>query len=202
MVRGVDDGEDQLNAHWVDRPRPPYDLTVGPGRTVHNLRFGELLERLRWKTGMTRADAATKLGLSPEYLRLIEVGKRTPALGQMPNFMDAYGANAAIERVQPGGEQPDLIIIDPLNDEPVLVEFTSRIREARRIALGGPPDEADGQADLDRPKRRAHDRPSASRAVELGVVVSLLTQADDSTLRKIREMLEEELGYPGRSSNL
>jgi hypothetical protein len=151
---------------------------------------------------MTRADAAAKLGLSSEYLRLIEVGRRTPALGQMPKFMDAYGANAAVERVQPGGDQPDLIIIDPLNDEPVLVEFRSRIREARRIALGGPPDEADGQEDPDQPKRRAHGRPSASRAVELGVVVSLLTQADDSTLRKIRETLEEELGHPGRASSL
>ena len=151
---------------------------------------------------MTRADAAAKLGLSSEYLRLIEVGKRTPALGQIPNFMDAYGANAEVERVQPGGDQPDLIVIDPLNDEPVLVEFTSRIREARRIALGGPPDEVDGQEDQDEPKRWAHGRKSATRAAELGVVVSLLTRADDGTLRKIREMLEEELGHPRRASGL
>lgn len=202
MVSGVDHSEEQYGAHRQDRPRAPYDLTVGPGRTSHNLRFGELLERLRWKSGMTRADAAARLGLSSEYLRLIEVGKRTPALGQMPNFMNAYGANAAVERVQPGGDQPDLIVIDPLNDDPVLVEFTSRIREARRIALGGSPDEVDAQEDQDEPKRRAHGRPSASRAVELGVVVSLLTQADDGTLRKIREMLEEELGHSRRASCL
>lgn len=202
MVVGVDDSEEQIDSDRQGSPRPPYDLTVGPGRTLHNVRFGELLERLRWKSGMTRADAAAKLGLSSEYLRLIEVGKRTPALGQMPNFLGAYGANAEVEHVQPGGDQPDLIVIDPLNDEPVLVEFTSRIREARRIALGGPSDEEDGQEDQDKPTRRSHGRPSASRAAELGMVVSLLTQADEGTLRKIREMLEEELGHPRRASDL
>jgi hypothetical protein len=31
--------------------------------------------------------------LSAEYLRLIEVGKRTPALGQMRKFLDTYGAD-------------------------------------------------------------------------------------------------------------
>ncbi|MEV1287748.1 helix-turn-helix transcriptional regulator [Micromonospora sp. NPDC049679] len=197
----MDDGDRQLDAHRHASQTPRYDLTVGPGRESDNRRFGELLERLRWKAGMSRADAAAKLGFSSEYLRLIEVGKRTPALGQVPNFLNAYGANAAVERVMPGGDQPDVIVIDPLDDQPVLVEFISRIREARRIALGGPPNEVDRQVDPDQPKRRAHDRLSASRAVELGVVVSLLTQADDSTLRKIRETLEDELGYPGRASS-
>ncbi|WP_346116935.1 helix-turn-helix transcriptional regulator [Micromonospora coerulea] len=221
----MDDGDRQLDAHrqafW-----PGYDLTVGPGRESDNRLFGELLERLRWKAGMSRADAAAKLGFSSEYLRLIEVGKRTPALGQVPKFLDAYGAAGEVGPVQPGGYRPHLIVIDPMNDDPVLVQFISRIREARRIALGGapdevdwqvdrdhrirearrialggPPDEVDRQVDPDQPKRRAHDRPSASRAVELGVVVSLLAQADDSTLRKIRETLEDELGYPGRASS-
>ncbi|AVT39617.1 helix-turn-helix transcriptional regulator [Plantactinospora sp. BB1] len=172
------------------------DLTVGPGKASHNLRFGELLERLRWKAGMTRADAAAKLGLSSEYLRLIEVGKRTPALGQMPNFMDAYGANAAVERVLPGGDQPDLIVIDPLNGEPVLVEFISRIREARRIALGAPPDEAEGQEDPDPPKRRAHSRPSASRAVELGVVVSLLSKPTTARSARSARRLRKNSAIP------
>ncbi|MEV2241126.1 helix-turn-helix transcriptional regulator [Micromonospora sp. NPDC049891] len=196
----MDDGDRQLDAHR-QAFTPPYDLTVGPGRESDNRRFGELLERLRWKAGMSRADAAAKLGFSSEYLRLIEVGKRTPALGQVSKFLDAYGADGAVEKVQPGGYRPHLIVIDPMNDDPVLVQFISRIREARRIALGGPPGEVDRQVDPDQPKRRAHDRPSVRRAVELGVVISLLTQADDSALRKIRETLEEELGYPGRASN-
>ena len=169
-------------------------LLVGPGES-DNSRFGELLERLRWKAGLSRADAAAKLGFSSEYLRLIEVGKRTPALGQMRNILAAYGADGDVERVRRPGSRQDLLFFDPLlgNDfDLVTVEFTSRIREARRRALGGPPDEADWQQDLDQ-QTRVYDSPSASRAAELGAVVSLLTRADDSTLHKIRELLEDAI---------
>jgi transcriptional regulator with XRE-family HTH domain len=191
MLVGVNDDEKQLE----DSPWPPVDLTleVGPGMEIDNRQFGELLERIRWKAGLSRADAAAKLGLSSEYLRLIEVGKRTPALGQMQNFLATYGADAAVEQVMPGGERPDLLVLDPLNDEPVIVEFKSRIREARRSAPGGPPKEEDWPKDLDH-QMRVQDSLSASRAKELGLVVSLLTRAGDSTLRKIRELLEDEIG--------
>ena len=185
---GVDEEE-------IGESSPCVDLIVGPGMDVDNGRFGELLERLRWKAGLSRANAADKLGFSAEYLRLIEVGKRTPALGQMRNFLSVYGANGDVERITPAGYRHDLLVFDPLNGDdgdPVIVEFTSRIREARRRALGGPPDEEDWQQDLDQQKR-FYDRPSASRAAELGVVVSLLTRAGDSTIRKIREILEDEV---------
>lgn len=175
-------------------------LEVGPGLDSDNRQFGELLTRLRRSADLSRADAATKLGFSAEYLRLIEVGKRTPALGQMRNLLDAYGAHGEVERVMPGGDRPDLLVIDPLNGEPVIVEFKSRIREARRSALDGPPDDVDRQKDLDQ-QRWDYDRPSANRAAELGVVVSLLTRADDRTLRKIREMIEDEVGYLSRAGN-
>lgn len=175
-----------------DFQRPPYvDLVVGPGMESDNRQFGELLERIRWKAGLSRAEAATKLGFSSEYLRLIEVGKRTPALGQMPRFLRAYGADAEIEEVMPSGDRPDLVVIDPLDGDAVIVEFKSRIREARRNALGGPPEQDDEPGDLD---LQVHGRPSASRARELGLVVSLLTRADDITLRKIRGLLEDEIG--------
>lgn len=178
----MDDGERQLD----DSQRPSYvDLVVGPSMDVDNGKFGELLERLRWKAGLSRADAAAKLGLSTEYLRLIEVGKRTPALGQMRNFLSVYGADGEVEKMMPGGDRPDLLVLDPLDGEPVVVEFKSRIREARRSALGGPPDETESDPDADHWK---------GRAAELGVVVSLLTQVDDKTLRKVRELLEGEVG--------
>lgn len=175
--------------------RPPWvDLEIGPGLDSDNRRFGELLERLRWGAGLSRADAAARLGFSAEYLRLIELGKRTPALGQMQNIVSAYKAEAAVERVMPGGDRPDLLVIDPLNGEPVIVEFKSRIREARRSALGGAPDEV--ELDQDPPRLNClDDRPSARRAAQLGLVVSLLSRADDDTLRKIREMLDDEVGY-------
>jgi hypothetical protein len=177
------------------------DLVVGPGLESDNRRFGKLLERLRRRAGLSCADAAAKLGLSAEYLRLIEVGMRTPALGQMRKFLATYGADGEVEKVMPGGDRPDLVVFDPLDGDdgdPVLVEFNvefkSRIREARRSALSGPPEKENRQEDLDS-QRRVYGSPSASRTSELGVVVSLLSRADDSTLRKIRDILEREVGY-------
>jgi DNA-binding XRE family transcriptional regulator len=166
----------------------PPEWTVGPG-APNNGEFGGLLERLRWKAGLSRADAAATLGLSSEYLRLIEVGKRTPALGQMRNLLDAYGARGDVQRRE--GYRHDLVIFDPLkgdDGDPVFVEFKSRIREARRRALGGPADE-----DEDR-QHATHERPDESRAAEIGLVVSLLTRADDNTLRKVRKLLEHKVG--------
>jgi transcriptional regulator with XRE-family HTH domain len=170
----MDDGVGQQEDRETAR-RPPFlDLIVGPGLESDNRRFGELLERLRRQARLSRADAAVKLGLSAEYLRLIEVGKRTPALGHMQNFLDAYGADAEVERVMPGGDRPDLVVIDPLNGDPVIVEFKSRIREARRSTLGGPTDEEHWPEGLG-PQRPGS--PSASRAAELGVVVLLFERS-------------------------
>lgn len=189
-----------MEAYREASERPPFvdlivgeGLEVGPGLESDNRRFGGLLECLRKHAGLSRADAAAKLGFSAEYLRLIEVGKRTPALGQMRSFLDAYGADGEVERVMPGGDRPDLLVIDPLNGDVVIVEFKSRIREARRSALGNPPGMVDRQKDLDLHKW-VYDSPSPSRAAELGVLVSLLTRADDSTIRQIREILEDEVG--------
>src|SRR4051794_22993301 len=161
---------------------PPLDvdLVVGPGQK-HNSRFGELLESLRWKAGLSRADAAAELGLSSEYLRLIEVGKRTPALGQMRKLLDTYGAEAEVEKISPQGYRQDLIVLDPVHGDPVIVEFTSRVREARRRALG------DGDEDR---LGATHELPDESRAAELGLVVSLLTHADNNTVRRVRRLLE------------
>lgn len=185
--------EDSIGEHW---PYP--DLVVGPG-APGNSAFGELLEDLRRKAHLSRADAAAKLGLSSEYLRLIEAGKRTPALGQMQNLLDAYGAEGKVEQISPDGYRQDLLVFDPLNGddgEPLIVEFTSRIREARRRALGGPADE-----DEDR-QQATYEHPDERRAAEIGRVVSLLTRADDDTLRKVRKLLEDNVGRRPRPRGL
>lgn len=180
-------GRDEQTEDSIGKPSPLESWRVGPGEPG-NSRFGELLERLRWKAGLSRADAAAKLGLSSEYLRLIEVGKRTPALGQMRNLLDAYDAEGEVEWISPEGHRQDLVIIDPLDGDPVVVEFKSRIREARRKALGGPADEDDER------QHATYERPTGGRAAEIGVVVSLLTRADDNTLRTIRKLLEDKVG--------
>jgi transcriptional regulator with XRE-family HTH domain len=185
-LQGVNGREGQ-SEDSIGEQSPDIDLVVGPGEP-HNSRFGELLESLRWKADLSRADAAAKLGLSSGYLRLIEVGKRTPALGQMRNLLEVYGAEGEVERISPRGYRQDLLIVDPLNGEPVIVAFKSRIREARRRALGGPADE-----DEDRQPATC-ERPAGGRAAEIGLVVSLLTRANDNTLREIRKLLEDKVG--------
>ena len=112
MLGSVDDRDRQMEDS-IGEQSPFVDWVVGPGEP-DNSRFGELLEGLRWKAGLSRADAAAKLGLSSEYLRLIEVGKRTPALGQMRNLLDAYGAEGEVERISPQGYRQDLVVFDPL----------------------------------------------------------------------------------------
>lgn len=192
-MRAVANDEPTETRLRVMSERPPFvDLRVGPGLEPDNRRFGELLERLRKHAGLSRADAASRLGFSSEYLRLIEAGKRTPALGQMRSFLDTYGADGEVEGLMPGGDRPDLVVIDPHDLEPVIVEFKSRIREARRSE----PEDRNSMFDKEWSfgDSEYDSGPSPDRAVELGLVVSLLTRADIGTLRTVRELLEVEVG--------
>ena len=114
----------------------------------------------------------------------------------MRNLLDVYGAEGEVEKISPQGYRQDLVVLDPLNGEPVTVEFKSRIREARRPALGGPSDE-----DKDR-RPAAYEHPGEGRAVEIGRVVSLLTRADESTLRKVRKLLEDRVDILNQEGRL
>lgn len=173
------------------------DMVVGPGRSSDNRRFGGVLAALRERVGLSRADAAAALGVSAEYLRLIEHGRRTPALKQMRRFLDVYAAEGEVESLQPGGDRVDLIFFPPRSDEPVIVEFRvkfeSRIREPGRRAVSPARGVAARQEDPD--LQRPAQGPSASHAADLGFVVSLLARADDSTIRKVRELLQDEVGH-------
>lgn len=92
-------------------------------------------------------------------------------------------------KLQPGGVRPDLILFPSHRDEPLTVDFASRIREARRRGITIPRIE-DGVADASS-RRSPHNLPSVSRALELGYTVSFLLAADDDTLGKVYELLED-----------
>lgn len=186
---GVSEQERHSHGHRVFK-RPDVDVIVGPGEPG-NPQLGSLLRILRNHARLSRADAAANLGLSAEYLRLIEAGKRTPALGQMPRFLEAYDAQGAIEQPQPDGSVADLIVINPGTGNPCIVEFTSRIREARRSGIQDPGADLDWDHE-DEDKPLGEGLPEA-HAAELGMVVSLLSRADADTLRRIRKMLEREV---------
>jgi transcriptional regulator with XRE-family HTH domain len=93
-------------------------LTVGPNESG-NIRFGEIIHSLRLNSQLSKPKAAERIGVSSEYIRLIERGERTPALGTLLKMLDIYGVS-----YKQNGSQ---VIID----ENISVEFTSRIKEAR-----------------------------------------------------------------------
>lgn len=93
-------------------------LTVGPDESG-NTKFGEILQNFRMRNRLSRAEAADRIGVSGEYIRLMERGERTPALGTMLKMLDIY-------------EVPcDLINKSQVTFSDVSVTFTSRIKEAR-----------------------------------------------------------------------
>jgi transcriptional regulator with XRE-family HTH domain len=92
-------------------------LVVGPNESG-NVQLGEILHTLRDKANLSRTEAAEKFEVSSEFLRLIERGKRVPALGTMRNMLQVYDVNYHVDG--------NTIIF-----EKTTVEFTSRIQEAR-----------------------------------------------------------------------
>lgn len=175
----------------VHEDPPHIDLVIGPGHEKDNRSFGRMLSEFRELAGLTRARAAASIEVSAEYLRLIELGRRTPALGQMQTFIQLYGIRGEVGRLQPGGDRPDLILFPPHDDEPITVDFASRIREARRRGI-----DLASEAEMRRAAVRSAeaDPPSENRAVELGLIVSLLASADDQTLGEVYDLLDRNAG--------
>ena len=137
----------------------PEHLVVGPNEP-DNEKFGELMQEFRMGMKLSRADAADKLNLSSEYIRLIEKGERVPAFGSMPKIFEAYG-------VKYGKLAINTWIIDDFE-----IEFTSRTLAARR--------ESEDISETLTPNR--HER--------IGRIVSLLSVADDETLLKVQQILK------------
>lgn len=92
-------------------------VTVGP-KEDDNPIFGQYLNDLRIAKRFSRADVSDLLGVTSEYLRMIERGKRTPALGTTIKMFEIYGVPYTRNRSQ--------ITLDNAS-----INFTSRIKEAR-----------------------------------------------------------------------
>lgn len=136
--------------------------TVGPDEDwPNNKTFGERLALWRQLKNFSRAQAAQRLNLSPEYIRLIEHGLRTPAEGHMMHILDLYGIEYvyADKRWVVGNEA---------------FEFTSRIRDRRAPDAGLPP-----------------SRPGAMGKHELlGHILERLSKADKATLLDVQNFLD------------
>lgn len=95
------------------------ELVVGPDEP-ENVEFGEILRGFRTMSGLARSQAALRIGVTSEYIRLMEKGERTPALGTALKILENYGIPHEVN-----------ITRSQLIFENTLVEFTSRIKEAR-----------------------------------------------------------------------
>lgn len=137
-------------------------LVVGPGEE-DNVEFGKMMEGFRIDARyMRRSLAAEDLGLSSEYIRLIERGKRVPAAGIMPRMLELYGVEFEPIHTR-------LILVNDIH-----VEFTSRILEARGTAPARSEQVAQWQ------KRKAQ---------KIGRLVELLMLVDDEMLDAVHVLL-------------
>lgn len=143
---------------------PRINFVVGPNE-VSNEEFGALLQSFRESANLSRSIAADHFGVSSEYVRLIERGKRIPAFGRMHDILNAYEVKHTIE--------DDLLIIDDGVDT-FAITFTSRIREARDS------------------ERSVTQNPNRTELI--GHIVELLVKADDRALRTVHEVLNVSRG--------
>jgi transcriptional regulator with XRE-family HTH domain len=134
-------------------------LKVGPDEK-DNSDFGVLMRMIRDEADLSRTVAAMLVGISPEYLRLIENGERVPAAGTARIMLHEYGVPYEIT-IEDG--KHTIIFRDRF------VEFTSRIQEARQ-----------------RKDQGGYDQ---TRDALIGRIVRLLDTVDDKVLDRVLETL-------------
>lgn len=141
-------------------------LRVGPNES-DNERLGELLRQLRVDTaGLTQVQAAERLHISSEYIRLFEKGQRVPPAGRFVVILDVYEVPYELHR------EKDHYAVSVGEYR---IAFTSRIREVRRST----------------PKQARYllTQVDRQRKELLGEILVLATQADERTLFDIRNQL-------------
>lgn len=146
---------------------PDTYLTVGPSGK-DNKQLGDILVALRDDVCLSRAEAAQQIGISSEYLRLIERGHRAPACGQMNHILNVYKTLYSRSRNQ-------------VSFSGYVVEFDSRIQEARQSK---------------EPKAEITYHTSSgptplSRNERIGRIISLIGIADEETLSMVYDLLSQ-----------
>lgn len=138
------------------------ELTVGPDQE-DNATFGLLLRSLRDEADLSRAEAAMRIGLSAEYIRLMEKGLRVPAAGTMRLILSEYEVPCEIRSI----DNQYVIMFRTYK-----IHFTSRIQESRR-------------------SRDSHLEKEilVNRDKMIGRIFRLMITTDDQTLEEIHELL-------------
>jgi transcriptional regulator with XRE-family HTH domain len=66
---------------------------------------GREIKATRVELGLTQADVAKRLGVSPSYVAAIEGGRRNLTLGQLANIANAMRLGLSISFIRPDGTQ-------------------------------------------------------------------------------------------------
>src|ERR1041384_1190634 len=82
-----------------DSLHPWIHYTVGRMPRLRNpdpdaQRFGAIVRRLRDERGWTREKLATRSGLTPQYLAIVEQGGNVPSLTTVLELLEVLGADA------------------------------------------------------------------------------------------------------------
>jgi transcriptional regulator with XRE-family HTH domain len=74
------------------------------------VRFGAILRRLREQRGWTRKKLATRAGMSPQYIGVIEQGGNIPSLTTLLELTEVLGADVAeVVRELAAARNPPLV---------------------------------------------------------------------------------------------
>ena len=123
------------------------------------------MRTLRDEVGFTRAQAASAIGISSEFIRVIERGERTPAAGTARIMLEEYGVE-----FNSYSENDHYIFVIRGHK----IEFLSRIQESRNDPA------------VTRRVTSKHDE-------LLGEVVRHLASADEAVLHYILYVLRKEV---------
>ncbi len=70
---------------------------------IHAKVVGRELKDTRQALGLTQAEVAERLGVSPSYISAVEAGRRNLTLGQLANIANAMRLGIEVSFIQPDG---------------------------------------------------------------------------------------------------
>ncbi|HKZ15739.1 MAG TPA: helix-turn-helix transcriptional regulator [Solirubrobacterales bacterium] len=71
--------------------------------------IGETLRQTRQFEGLTQAELAVRLGVSPSYVQKLEAGRANPTIGQMAHLAKALGRDLKVDFVPSAKPTDDLV---------------------------------------------------------------------------------------------